>query len=114
MTSISIARAKTHLDALVGRVAAGERIMIRQRNRAVAVLISASELERLEHLDRTVRQSARALGQRAELLEQIQAGKIHPAMAAFGLWRDEPELENLTEQIYTNRKNQGARAEVAW
>lgn len=114
MTNISIARAKSHFDELVGRVAAGERIVIRQRNRAVAVLISATELERLEQLSRTVRQSARALGQRAELLDQIERGKLHPAMAAFGLWRDESEPGNLTEQIYANRKNQAARAEVKW
>lgn len=114
MTSISIARAKSHFDELVGRAAAGERIVIRRRDRAVAALISIAELEQLEQRSRIARQSARALGQRAELLEQIEVGKLHPAMAAFGLWRDEPQLDNLTEQIYANRKNQGTRAEVKW
>ncbi len=114
MTSITIARAKSHFDELIGRAARGERIVIRRRDRAVAALISATELEHLEQLSHIARQSARALGQRAELLEQIEAGKLHPAMAAFGLWRDENELDDLAERIYANRKNQTARAEVRW
>jgi len=47
---------------------------------------------------------ALALGQDADLLEQIERGEVHPAMAAFGLWRDDPSLENITEEIYRARQ----------
>jgi prevent-host-death family protein len=114
MTQVSVAQAKNHLDELLARVAAGERIVIRRRDRPVAVLMNAAELKRLEQLSRAARQSALALGQRPSLLKQIEAGKLHPAMAAFGLWRDENTLDNLAEEIYANRQRQTARAEVQW
>ena len=114
MTKVTLARAKNHLDELIARAAAGERILIQQRERAVAALISAAELEQLEKISRSARRSVRALGQHPELLKQIKAGKLHPAMAAFGLWRDESDLADLSEQIYTNRNHQGTRAGVAW
>lgn len=114
MTQVSVAQAKSHLDELLSRVALGERIVIRRRDRPVAVLMSTAELERLEQLSRAGRQSALALGQRPSLLKQIEAGKLHPAMAAFGLWRSESDLDGLTERIYDNRKKQTARAEVQW
>jgi prevent-host-death family protein len=114
MTQMSVAKAKSQFDELLARVAAGERITIRRRDRAVAVLISAAELERLDQWKRAAKQSAAALGQNAKLLEQIEAGKLHPAMAAFGLWRTEKELDDLTEEIYANRKQQPPRVEVAW
>lgn len=114
MSQVSVAQAKNHFDELLARVAAGERIIIRRRDRSVAVLLSATDLRRLEQLSRAARQSARVLGQRASLLKQIEAGKLHPAMAAFGLWRDEDALDHLAEEIYANRQNQTARAEVQW
>ena len=114
MTQVSVAQARNHLDELLARVAAGERIVIRRRDRPVAVLMNAAELKRLEQLSRAARQSALALGQRPSLLKQIEAGKLHPAMAAFGLWRDENTLDNLAEEIYANRQRQTARAEVQW
>jgi prevent-host-death family protein len=112
MTEVSIAKAKTHFDELVMRAAKGEHIVIRQRDRAIAALISATDLGRLEQLAHDSRQAALDLGQHAELLKQIEAGKLHPVMAAFGLWRDETELADLTEQIYASRKLQPPRAEV--
>lgn len=36
----------------------------------------------------------------------------HPVMAAFGLWRDAEDLDQLTEQIYANRKAQSARSDI--
>lgn len=114
MSEISVASAKSHFDELVVRAAAGERIVIRRRDHAVAVLISIAELERLEQRARAARQSALALGQRPSVLKQIEAGKLHPAMAAFGLWRDENALDHLTEEIDANRQNQTARAKVQW
>jgi hypothetical protein len=47
---------------------------------------------------------ALALGQDAELIAEVERGEIHPAMAAFGLWRDEPDLEDLAEEISAERE----------
>lgn len=63
---------------------------------------SSADLERL----------ASALGQDAELLRQIEAGEVHPAMTAFGLWRDEADMETLVDEIYANRQRQTPRSEV--
>ena len=52
----------------------------------------------------TVCRLALALGQDANLLEQIKCGEVHPVMAAFGLWRDDPSLDNITEEIYQRRR----------
>ena len=49
---------------------------------------------------------ALALGQNPELLARIEQGELHPAMAAFGLWRDEDDLANLADEIAANRQNQ--------
>jgi hypothetical protein len=43
------------------------------------------------------------LGQSEEILERIRSKKSHPAMAAFGLWRDEDDLDTLAEEIRRNR-----------
>jgi hypothetical protein len=56
---------------------------------------------------------ALSLGQSAELMKQIEAGELHPAMAAFGLWRDDPELAELAEEIRDNRKSQTSRTAVS-
>ena len=49
---------------------------------------------------------ALALGQSRELLAQIEAGQAHPVMAAFGLWADDGDFANLTQEIYANRERQ--------
>jgi hypothetical protein len=49
------------------------------------------------------------LGQSAELMKQIEEEKIHPTMAAFGLWRDEPDLAMLDDEIYKNCHRQVRR-----
>ncbi len=41
------------------------------------------------------------------------AQAVHPAMKAFGLWKDDPELENLVDEIYANRRRQGSRPRVS-
>lgn len=114
MTQISVAQARNRWNELLTRVAAGERIIIRQRGRPIAVLMNADELKRLEQLSRAARQAALALGQHPRILQQVEAGKLHPAMAAFGLWRDETEFDELSAQIYANRKKQILRPEVQW
>lgn len=47
---------------------------------------------------------ARKLGQSEEILKKIQSGISHPAMAAFGLWKNEADLENLSNEIRKNRE----------
>jgi hypothetical protein len=71
-----------------------------------------SSLERLEQTSRAAQRLALALGQDAELLRQIEAGEIHPAMAAFGLWRDREDVENLTDEIYASRQHQVPRRQI--
>ncbi len=114
MESVNIGEAKSQFSKLVSRAAAGERLLIRRRERPVAVLMSPAELERLERASQLATQLALALGQSAELLQQIAQGEVHPAMAAFGLWQDESDLEALVEEIYNNRQDQVSQASVKW
>jgi prevent-host-death family protein len=112
METIGVGEAKERLPELILRAAAGERFVIKQQERPLAALVSLSELKRLEHNGQAVRDLALAMGQNQELLEQIDLGQVHPAMAAFGLWRSEADLEGLNGEIYSNRQNQGMRAGV--
>ena len=88
----------------MSRAASGERFLIRRRERPLAVLIGTTELEYLERGAQAAHRLALALGQSAELMGQIEAGEVHPAMAAFGLWRDEADLEALADEVYDNRQ----------
>ncbi len=72
--------------------AVGERFLIGRRNRPVAALIGAGDLARLEQSSDAARQLAIALGQGEQVLTEIEAGQSHPAMGAFGFWRDELEV----------------------
>ena len=109
METINVADAKSRLSELLSRVTAAERFLIQRRERPVAVLIGADELERLERNSRVARRLAAALGQDEALLEQIERGEVHPAMAAFGLWRDAPDLTDLADRIAANRAGQVPR-----
>ncbi len=109
METINVADAKSRLSELLSRVVAGERFLIRRRERPVAVLIGADELERLERSSRAARRLAAVLGQDEALLAAIDRGEVHPAMAAFGLWRDDPEFADLAERITANRASQSPR-----
>jgi prevent-host-death family protein len=109
MEKISAADAKSRFSELISRAASGERFIIQRRERPVAVLISPNELERLERSSQAARRLAQALGQDAELLAKIERREVHPAMAAFGLWRDEPDLDNLAEEIYARREQASGR-----
>ncbi|MGQ9682252.1 MAG: type II toxin-antitoxin system Phd/YefM family antitoxin [Anaerolineae bacterium] len=112
METISIGDAKSRFSELVSRAMAGERFVVQRRNRPVAALIGSAELDRLERLSEIARRLAEILGQDAELLKQVEAERIHPAMAAYGLWRDEQDLASLAEEIAENRGRQGARGQV--
>jgi prevent-host-death family protein len=109
METINVADAKSRLSELLSRVTVGERFLIQRRERPVAVLIGADELERLERNSRVARRLAAALGQDEALLEQIERGEVHSAMAAFGLWRDDPDLDDLADRIAANRASQMPR-----
>jgi prevent-host-death family protein len=112
MESIRMAEAKARFSDLISRVAGGERISIRRREREVAVMINPAELERLERASRSARRLALALGQDSALLEKIERREAHPAMAAFGLWRDEVDLADLSEEIAAERSQSPRRTGV--
>jgi prevent-host-death family protein len=112
MQDMSVGEAKSRFSELISRATAGERFLIRRRSRPVAVLIGSGELERLERLSQMAHRLALMLGQDATLLEQVEAETVHPAMAAYGLWRDEAELAALTDEIAANRQAQISRPEI--
>ena len=114
MQDVSVGEAKSRFSELISRATVGERFLIRRRNRPVAVLIGAEELERLERMSRLAHRLALVLGQDAALLEQVEAQEVQPAMAAYGLWRDEPELAELADKIRANRQEQPPRPEIAY
>jgi hypothetical protein len=37
----------------------------------------------------------------------------HPIMLAFGLWKDEKDLDDLVDRIYANRRRQLSRPQVS-
>jgi prevent-host-death family protein len=109
METINISEAKSRFSEYLSRAASGERFVIVRRSRPLAALISAGELERLERAAGITRRLAQTLGQSAKLLKGIEAGTVHPAMAAFGLWKDEEDLEDLESQIIKNRRRPSSR-----
>jgi prevent-host-death family protein len=113
MDSLSIAEVKRRFSELVSRTSAGERFLIRRREKPMAVLISATDLERLERTAQMGHHLALALGQDPDLLAQIERGELHPAMAAFGLWQGDPNLADLSDEITTNRHQQPERANLS-
>jgi prevent-host-death family protein len=109
METINISEVKSRFSEFLSRAASGERFIIVRRARPLAALISAGELERLERSAEITRRLAQTLGQSTKLLKGIEAGKVHPAMAAFGLWKDEEDLEDLEAQIIKNRRRTSSR-----
>ena len=113
MDSFSIAEVKRRFSELVSRTSAGERFLIRRREKPLAVLISAIDLERLERAAQMGHHLALALGQDPDLLLKIEQGEVHPAMAAYGLWPDDPALADLNDEIIVNRQRQPERPELS-
>jgi len=109
MKAISISEAKRRFSEYLSRVANGERFVIVQRARPLVALISAGDLKRLERSAETTLRLVQALGQSPKLLEGIKAGNVHPAIAAFGLWKDEEDLDDLQTQILNNRQRVSSR-----
>ncbi|HSF80231.1 MAG TPA: type II toxin-antitoxin system prevent-host-death family antitoxin [Anaerolineales bacterium] len=114
METIKVAEAKSRFSELISRAATGERFIIQRRERPVAALIGAAELERLERTARAARRLALALGQEPAILEKVERRELHPAMAAYGLWRGESDLEDLAAEILTERLAATSRPEIEW
>ena len=113
METINVAEAKSRFSELISRAATGERFIIHRRERPVAALIGSAELERLERMSNAARRLAVLLGQDQAILERIEKGELHPAMAAFGLWEDQPELSTLEEEISHQRQQTPPRPGAA-
>jgi len=75
-------------------------------------LIGAEELEHLERSMRAAHRLALALGQDETILEKIDHGELHPAMAAFGLWQNDPDLSTLAEKIADDRTKASTRPTI--
>lgn len=112
MIMINVAEAKSRFSELISRAATGERFIIQRRERPVAALIGAAELERLERASTAARRLALALGQSEAILEKVERRELHPAMAAFGLWREEADLHTLAEEISAERSKPASRAKI--
>ena len=110
MENVSVGEAKSRFSELISRATAGERFLIRRRNRPVAILIGSEDLERLERMSQLAYRMAQILGQDEMLLGQVDAQEAHPAMAAYGLWRDEPDLAVLIDELEANRRAQPPRS----
>jgi prevent-host-death family protein len=112
METINVAEAKSRFSELISRAATGERFIIQRRERPVAALIGTTELERLERTSRAARRLALALGQGKAILDKIERRELHPAMAAYGLWRDEADLEKLADEIAADRFTSPNRPDI--
>jgi antitoxin (DNA-binding transcriptional repressor) of toxin-antitoxin stability system len=110
METINVAEAKSRFSELISWAATGERYHP-TLERPVAALIGAAELERLERTSRAALWPL-ALGQEEAILEKVEQRELHPAMAAFGLWRDEPDLEDLTDKILKERQKVSPRPTI--
>jgi prevent-host-death family protein len=113
METINMSEAKSHFSEFLSRAASGERFVILRRERPLAAIIGAGELARLERSAEIARRLAQTLGQSREILDSIEAGEAHPAMAAYGLWRNEDELADLESEIKKNRRRRSSRREVS-
>ncbi len=110
--TINVVETKSRFSDYLSRTAAGERFIIQRRGRQLAALISVDDLAQLERARAMMRRLALSLGQTPEILDKIEAGEIHPAMAAFGLWADEDDLADLADAIRANRDVQPPRPAV--
>ena len=105
MQTVNVVEAKSRFSELLSRTVGGEEFIIQRRQKPVAVLIGLAEWEQLKRTAQTVRNMALNLGQSEEILQQIDDQKMHPIMAVYGLWKDEPEFDTLIEEIYQARED---------
>lgn len=83
-----------------------------RRARPLAALISVGDLQHLERSTAVTRRLAQTFGQSPKLIEELKGGIAHPAMAAFGLWKDEDDLSDLEKQIMNNRQRASSRPQI--
>jgi len=114
MEKINVSEAKSRFSELISRTSAGERFIIQRREKPLAALISIETLEKIERSYESTQRLVKALGQSDEILQKIQAGDLNPVMAAFGLWKDEKDLESLAEKVRKNRDKTYQSREVTW
>jgi len=112
MENISMSEAKSRFSEFLSRASSGERFVILRRERPLAAIIGAGELARLERSAEIARRLAQTLGQSKKLLESIETGNAHPAMAAYGLWKDKEDLTDLEERVKKNRQRPSSRSKV--
>ncbi len=112
MKTLNVVEAKSKFSDYLSRAASGERFIIQRRGRQLAALIGVEELAQMERSRAMMRRLARALGQTPEVLDKIEQGNSHPAMAAFGLWADEDDLVEMSEAIRRNRDDQPPRPPI--
>jgi prevent-host-death family protein len=112
MENISMSEAKSRFSEFLSRASSGERFVILRRERPLAAIIGAGELARLERSAEIVRRLAQTLGQSKKILESIEVGKAHPAMAAYGLWKGEEDLADLEQTVKKNRRRLSSRPKV--
>ncbi len=91
MNVIGTGEARRRLSELISRAAAGERFLVRRRERPMAVLIGVTELQRLGRRYEAASRLALSLSMSEEVIKQVVEGKDHPALAALSLWQDEQE-----------------------
>jgi antitoxin (DNA-binding transcriptional repressor) of toxin-antitoxin stability system len=113
MENISMSEARSRFSEHLSRAAGSERFVILRRQRPLAAIIGVEELVRLERYAEITRRLAHSLGQSGKLLDQVEAGKAHPAMAAFGLWKDEEDLAGLEEIVRKNRQSPSSIDKIA-
>ncbi len=109
---ISVGDAKSRFSEMISRVASGERFVIRRRNKPVAALISTADLEKLDDRQKIAADVARHLGKKASIVRALETGQLHPLVAFYGAWADQPEWDNIVTDIYKNRISKRKRASV--
>lgn len=114
METVNVVEARSRFSELLSRAAAGERFLIQRREKNIAVLLSHQELSRLEQAAQMAHHLARSLGQDETILKGVEDQRLHPAMAAFGLWRDEAQFDVLAEEIMLERRTDKERREVTF
>lgn len=81
--------------------------ILTENGEAKAVLLDFDSYRELRRQSASAREEnlrqAGLAGQDPEILEKIRAGLAHPAMAAFGLFKDEPDFEDAVEQARHHR-----------
>lgn len=101
---ISIADAKNRLPALIHRAEAGETVTISRRGKAVAVVLSVEEFERLKN----------PLGERKsawDVLQQVRAELA--AQDAFPDWTDE-EIDSWRDRTIHEPRCDFSGPEYDW